>query len=31
MQKLADDYEGGELLTINYFEGMNAFMIKEGM
>ena len=31
MQKLANEYEGGELLTINYFEGMNAFMIKEGM
>ena len=30
MQKLADEYEGGELLTINYFEGMNAFMIEEG-
>ena len=31
LQKLAEDYQGGELLTINYFEGMNAFIIKEGM
>lgn len=31
LHKLASDYNGGELLTINYIEGMNAFMIKEGM
>lgn len=31
IEKLEQEYEGGELLTITYYEGMNVFEIVEGM
>lgn len=31
IEKLEQEYEGGELLTITYYEGMNVFEIEEGM